>query len=647
MKKFNRALFLASSFCLSSMGSSDSICLSEQDGGMVLPKQNSVELIQSDAGLEILAQQPGKNEPVYLSLDVTDAGFIDGKAPIQEFSFEYLDVGDEEVTFDIDSLNPLYGGSKDLGNWRHTGGFQLMNSGTWKKKTIVLQDARFSNRLNGADIRFRMVNYPDLKIRNVSLKKLEAMPALPEATVKQGTVPNILLIVFDDLNDYVGSFGDPNAKTPNLDSFAAGAMRFDRAYCQYPVCGPSRASFLTGMYPESSGVLDNNNHFRVKRPEAVDMLEYFKQQGYWTASAGKIYHSFQNVAENGVSTYFSDWLRNAEDPYLTKLNAQFAAEVGPIEKNREAYQAFLKGKDLSAERIVQAIATDLSDEDHDDGRVATRITSYLKERSFGDRPFFLACGFNKPHIPWFAPKKYYDLYPLDELKFEDVPLDDWKDKPKAAIYDRTEGYGAKFGDNNRAVRARNLQGYLACISFADAQFGRVLQTLEESGLADNTIVVMYSDHGYHLGEHFLFGKVTLFAESTRVPFLMRVPGKTVPGSRTQNFTELIDVYPTLTELCGLKTPPHVEGKSLVPVLENAEVEIRDSAYTVVSRTGLLGKGLRYQNWRYSEWGGSDQAELYNLDEDPNEYHNLANNPEYSGIIKTMRSKMEERTSSGK
>lgn len=644
MKKTATALSLVSGFCLGADGAPDLICLEGRDSGVVLQEQNLAEYVLSETGLELHAKQPNPKEPLYLSLDVKDAEFIDGKAPVQEFSFEYLDVGFEEVTFDIDSLNPLYGGYKDPGVWRGAGGVQLMNSGLWKKKTLVLHDARFSNRLNGADIRFRIVKCPLFQIRNVSLKKLNAPPPLPETTVKQGEAPNILMVVFDDLNDYVGPFGDLNAKTPNLNSFASGAMRFDRAYCQYPVCGPSRASFLTGMYPETLGVLDNESHFRARRPDAVDMLEYFKQQGYWTASAGKIYHGFQNVAENGVTTYFSDWLRTAEDPYRKQLDAQFTQEVGPINENRQAYAEFLKGKDLSAERIVQAIATDLPDEDHADGRVATKITSYLKERPFGDKPFFIACGFNKPHIPFFAPKKYFDMYPLEDLVFEDVPLDDWAEKPMTALYDNNKGYRTEFGVNNRESRAKWLQAYLACISLADAQFGRVIQTLEESGLAENTIVVMFGDHGYHIGEHFMYGKVTLFEESTRVPFLMRVPGKTSPGSRTKNYTELIDIYPTLTELCGLKTPPHVQGKSLVPVLENPEKEIRESAYTVVSRPGLLGRAIRYQNWRYAEWGGPDQAELYNLEEDPNEYRNLANNPEYSGVIDRLRKKMENRSS---
>lgn len=517
-----------------------------------------------------------------------------------------------------------------------------MDSGTWKTKKITFYDARFSNRLNGADIRFRIVNYSLFRIRNVSLKKLDAPPSPLATTLRQGKEPNVLLVVFDDLNDYVGAFGNPNAKTPNLDSFAKGAMRFDRAYCQYPVCGPSRASFMSGLYPEETGVLDNSSHLRFSRPDATNMLEYFKESGYWTASAGKIFHSFQNVAECGVSTYFSDWFRNAEDPWRKKLENQFINEVGPIADNRKTFDAFMKEKFVNPERVVQAIATDLPDEDHKDGRTATRITSYLKEKPFGDQPFFIACGFAKPHIPEFAPKKYFDMYPKDTLQFDDVPLDDWDNKPKAAIWEKYKGYGAKFGVNDRELRAKWLQAYLACISLSDAQFGKVLNALKENGYADNTIVVVFGDHGYHIGEHFLYGKATLFEESARVPFMVRVPGMTPPGSTTQSFAELVDVYPTLVDLCGLKKPSHLQGKSLRPILNDPKKTIQDSAYTVVTRTGMVAQSVRYKNWRYSEWGSAAEAELYDLSKDPDEYNNLAADPEYTKTLKKAHEKLKSR-----
>lgn len=636
------ALTLCNAGLLSvSAGEVNSIGLKENSGGITLFEQTHVEYMPGTEGTEVRARVESKNAPLYLSLDVKDPAFKDGSSPIVEFSFEYFDEGEEELTFDIDSSDPLHGPLVAPGQWRGAGGIQFVDSKSWKKKTIVLHDAKFSNRLNGADIRFRMVKQPELRIRNVSLKKLEALPEVT-GSLKQGDVPNILMVVFDDLNDYVGAFGDPNAKTPHLDAFAASGMRFERAYCQYPVCGPSRASFLSGLYPEASGVLDNSKHIRVMSPDTANMLEYFKDSGYWTAAAGKIFHSFENVAESGVSTYTSDWFRNGEDPWRKKLERQFVDEVGPINKNRDAFNAFMKEKFISPERVVQAIATDMKDEDHKDGRTATRISSYLEEQAFGDKPFFLACGIAKPHIPFFAPKRFFDMYPTEELQYEPVPSNSWDNKPKEAIYDRTIAYGAEFGVEVLETREKWLQAYLACTSFGDSQFGRVLQALEENGYADNTIVVVFGDHGYHLGEHYMYGKVTLFEESARVPFVIRVPGKTDGGTTTQSFAELIDVYPTLTELCGLETPKHVQGTSLVPILGNPSEEVRDSAYTVVSRPGLLGKAIRYQNWRYAEWGGPDKAELYDLDKDPREYNNLAANPEYADMVGKLSSKLNER-----
>ncbi len=617
------------------------IHLDGSDGGLVLFKQARALCQPTAGGVEARASTENMNAPLYLSLDVRDSAFTDGAAPTVEFSFEYFDEGKEELTFDIDSDDALYGSENQPGAWRGAGGVQFMDSGTWKTKRVILADARFSNRLNGADIRFRAVNQRSLRLRNISLGKLDSMPETL-SKLKQGDVPNVLMVVFDDLNDYVGAFGDPNAITPNLDKFAASGTRFNRAYCQYPVCGPSRASFMSGLYPEASGVLDNNAHPRFLRPDAVNMLEYFKNAGYWTASAGKIFHSFGNVAERGVSTHASDWFMNAEDPWRKKLDRQFENEVGSRTENKAEYAAFMKERFVNPERVVQAIATDLRDEDHKDGKTATRVSSYLERKTFGDKPFFIACGIAKPHIPYFAPRKYFDLYAVEDLMFEDVPDDDWKDKPRVAADAKFKSFGAEFGQNDRALRSKWLRAYLACVSFADSQFGRIMDALEKSGQADNTIVVVFGDHGYHIGEHYMYGKVTLFEESARVPFVVRAPGLTRAGSTTRSFVELIDVYPTLTELCRLATPEHAQGESLVPVLKNPKTSVRESAYTVVTRPGMLGRSIRHQNWRYAEWGGADMAELYDLGKDPAEYHNLAGNPEYAAVVRALSKQLKSR-----
>ena len=621
------------------------IRLNGPDGGLVAAgSETPWTYVDSPGGFGVVSENEDAKKPVYLYLNIEEPGFADGNTPIIEFSYEYFDESEEEVMFAYDSNDPFYGTLEQPGVWKGGGGFQLMDSKTWKKKTIVLDDARFSNRINGQDIRFRLVNHNRLQLRNISIKALERVPDLPPPPRTRKDSPNVLMVVFDDLNDYVGAFGDPNAKTPNLDDFAKSAMRFEKAYCQYPVCGPSRASFLTGLYPETTGVLDNETHVRPRRPDAVNMLELFKNNGYWTATAGKIFHGHTNVAERDQSTYASDWFQNKVDIWQRELERRFEREVGPKKGNEAACQAYVKEHYVSPQRVVRAVATDLDDDDHKDGLTTRRICSYLEEKPFGERPFFMACGIAKPHVPHFSPKKYFDRYPIDEIRFEDVPEDDWANKPKNAAYSKYKGYGEalEIGVNNRAIRGKWLQAYLANVSHADAMFGRVIDALEKNGLADNTIVVLFGDHGYHIGEHFMYGKTTLFEESARVPFVMRVPGKTDAASSSDSFAELLDIYPTLTELCGIETPEHLQGKSLVPVLENPEKAVRDSVYTVVTRGSMVARSVRHNNWRYAEWGSSEQAELYDLEKDPDEYSNLAGNPEYAQVVARLSGMIAEK-----
>lgn len=590
---------------------------------------------------EIYLKAHNPDAPMYLYVDVIDPRFTDASAPNLEFSFEYFDHGKKELSFAYDSDDPLYGSLNQPGAWRTMGGVQMMGTNTWRKKSIILDRTRFSNRLNGSDIRFRLVGNPQLQLRNIQLEKLDSLPE-PMITGKSPeNAPNVLLVVFDDLNNYAGAFGDPNAITPNLDSFVSKSLKFERAYCQYPVCGPSRASFLSGLYPETSGVLSNTQYIRALRPDATNLLQYFKENGYWTSNVGKIFHSMTNIVERGQSTHQSDWYQNADDPFKRKLDRQFEAEVGKISKNREAYAAFMEENFLNPERYVQAVATDLRDEDHRDGRTATRVVSYLDEKPFGDTPFFIAMGIAKPHTPYFAPERFFEMYAKDDLIFEDVPEDVWENRPLVARDMRFESFGAEFGVNDRALRAKWLQAYLACVSFADSQFGRVMDALKRSGLEENTVVIVMSDHGYHVGEHFMYGKVSLFEVSARVPLAIRVPGMQHSGKSTTSFAELIDIYPTLTDLCGLSTPEHLQGRSLTPILEDPTNSVRDSVYTVVTRPGLVGQAVRSENWRFSRWGSDDAIELYNLSEDLEEHHNLAYSPEYASIVKRFQQTLRD------
>ena len=608
-------------------------------------KTNSHVSIENSDGMDVIHATAKKGHPIYVSLDVQDSRFIRGQQPNLQLSFEVLDRGKEPLTVKVDSSDPLYGSTKVPGSWKGIGGFQFKDTGKWEKVSITMKDAYLNDRLNGADFRFRIHRVPHLKLRKLELKASKPVGSSAKTSLKQGDQPNVLFIVFDDLNDYIGSYGDVNAKTPNLDRFAKESLTFNQAYCQYPVCGPSRASFLSGLYPENSGVLNNTKHLRVIRPDAKNILEYYKEQGYWVSSAGKIFHGDSNITEGGVSTHQSDWFINAENVSRRYLDRCFEQETGPIKKNKEEWKQYQYKNRFFGERVVGAVATQLQDEEHMDGRVMKRITSDLRKKAYGNAPFFMACGFTKPHVPFYAPQKYFDLYPLEDLIFEDVPKDDWSNKPKTAKYNRHKGFGIDFGVSNRQKRAKWLQAYLACISFVDAQLGKVLDELERNGLQDNTIVVVTSDHGFHIGEHFQYGKVTLFQESTRVPLMIRTPKMKTAGQSSESFAELLDLYPTLTDLCGLPAPKHLQGESLVPVLKDPLEVVRDSAYTVVTRAehpGMVAKCLHMGPWRYTEWKGPEDAELYHLKNDPDEHVNLINNPEYAKVVKQLRSKLDGR-----
>ena len=260
---------------------------------------------------------------------------------------------------------------------------------------------------------------------------------------------------------------------------------------------------------------------------------------------------------------------------------------------------------------------------------------WLKEKSYGDKPFFIAMGIQKPHVPFLAPDKYFEMYPRDKIQFHRDPANLWETIPKSAMVQRYKAFGFELGKEDEPRRREFMQAYHACVSFIDTQLGLVLQELKDQGLWENTIIVFTSDHGYHLGDHFLWGKVTLFDIGAKVPFIVRVPGLTQPGSRSDAMLELIDIYPTLSELAGLRRPEHLQGTSLAPVLRDPTLKgAKAYAYSVVRRKGGLGYAVRNKAWRYGKW--LDGEELYDLTRDPHERKNLANNTEYSERLLAMR-----------
>ncbi len=458
--------------------------------------------------------------------------------------------------------------------------------------------------------------------------------------------PNVLFIVCDDLNSHVSTSGYPHIKTPAFDALAAAGMTFRRAYCQYPVCGPSRASFLSGLYPESTGVLDNKSDIRKTRPGTVSMPQRFKEAGYWAGSVGKVFHN-TNIDPGDLAWDEVIRFENDEMPHVTVARKTFEAQHGPVVrgKHRRLWRNHLNS--LSTQTRGQQRPgygpSGLRDEQHKDGKNVRQVVSWLDAKVNGGKPFFIACGIQKPHVPFLAPDAYFQQYPRDGLHFSLPPAAFWDQAPKSAMVKRFAGFGFELGVENDALRREYTQAYHACVSFIDAQIGLLFGGLKRNGLWDNTIVVLTSDHGYQLGEHFMWGKVTLFEVCDRVPLVIRVPGQTRPGSSSEGLVELVDLYPTLAELCGVTATDDVQGQSLVPMLRDPMAAGKEVAYTVVRRGNQLGKAIRTDRWRYASW--PDGEELYNLKVDPAEHNNLAASKEHSETVKAMRSHLARVTAS--
>lgn len=433
--------------------------------------------------------------------------------------------------------------------------------------------------------------------------------------------PNVLLVMSDDLNCRLGCYGDPLVRSPNIDRLAARGVRFDHAYCQYPLCNPSRASMLTSLRPDRTGVRENQTHFRKVVPDAVTLPELFRRNGYFTARVGKIFHY-------GVPTQIGT--SGLDDP------PSWDHVVNPRGRDKDEEDrifSLIPGRFGGTLSWMAAEGTDL---EQTDGQGASAMIRLLEENRH--RPFFLAMGFYRPHTPYVAPRKYFDLYPLDKIPLPQVPADDWDDIPRPALNDLPEQ--RKMSDE---LRRQAIQAYFASITFMDAQLGRVLDALDRLGLADKTIVVFVSDQGYHLGEHRLWQKMSLFEGVARAPLIIAAPGKKGNGQASPALVELVDVYPTLAQLCGLEVPKGIDGRSLVPQLDNPQTPARKAALTEVQRgrgkgqPPLLGYSIRTPRWRYSEWDeGRAGVELYDHQSDPQEFHNLARDPAHAATVAELR-----------
>ena len=404
--------------------------------------------------------------------------------------------------------------------------------------------------------------------------------------------PNVLFIAVDDLNDWVGFLdGNRQTITPNLDRLAARGVKFNRAYCAAPLCNPSRAALMTGVRPFTSGVYTNGNDWRPVISEDLPLTTTFRKAGYYLAGAGKIYHeSFSRRTE------WDDYLASpGKDPEPVGDTGVGGIKFAPL---------------------------DCKDEDLREWKVVNYGIEQLQKKH--DKPLFLTIGLFKPHMPWNVPRKYYDLHPLDKIVLPEAPPEDLSDIPPAGIKMANPG-----GDHKQILESGRwkeaVQAYLAAISFTDVQIGRLLDALDKSPERDNTIIVLWGDHGWHLGEKQHWRKFTLWEEATRAPLIFVAPGVTKPGTTSDRTVDFMSIYPTLTDLAGIPTPKHIEGKSFRSLLANPQAEWSLPAITTF---GFNNHAVRTEGWRYIRYANGDE-ELYDETADPKEWTNLANRPEHA------------------
>jgi arylsulfatase A-like enzyme len=435
---------------------------------------------------------------------------------------------------------------------------------------------------------------------------------------------NVLFLIADDLNNDLGTYGAP-VRSPNIDSLAARGVRFDRAYTQYPLCSPSRSSMLTGRRPNATGVLtnpavqknSNSPHFREKLPDAVTLPQLFKTDGWFAARVGKLYHYGVplTIGTGGLDDYPS-----------------WDLAINPRGRDREVDDRIFSLRPGQFGGTVSWLADDRPDGEHTDGIAATEAVRLLERFKRNGESFFLAVGFYRPHTPYVAPRRYFDLYPRDRIELPKLSDADRLRTPEAAYRSSLKEQDAMTDDQRREA----IQAYRASITFMDAQVGVVLDALDRLGLSDNTVVVFTSDHGYHLGDHGLWQKMSAFERSARVPLIVAAPGTTARGVAARGLAELVDLYPTLADLAGLKSKSPVDGVSLAPILRDPAASVKDAAFTQVRN----GYSVRTDRWRYTEWDeGKQGAQLYDMEKDPGETTNLATDVQHAATVKELQARL--------
>lgn len=438
---------------------------------------------------------------------------------------------------------------------------------------------------------------------------------------------NVLFIIADDLTvTAVSSYENGVCQTPNIDALAAESVVFRKAYSQYPVCGPSRASIMCGYYPNASTTFGYVSGRKNIGPDRVTLPQLFKNNGYYTARISKIYHM-------GVPIDIENGTDGEDDPasWTEKFNSK-----GPEWKAKGQATLVQGNPDGSIERkggnVMTIVQADGNDLEHSDGRTAKKASELLRKHK--NEPFFLAVGFVRPHVPFVAPKSYFDPYPFAKIIVPKKIDDDWGDIPKRGINYVT----SVNGKMSLVQQKKAIAAYYASVSYMDAQVGKVLKTLKEEGLEATTIVVFTSDHGFHLGEHDFWMKVSLHEESVKVPMMIKIPGK--EPVVCDSFVELLDLYPTIAALAGLEISPHIQGKSLLKTFGNSREKVRDMAFSVSQ--GGRSFLLRTEEWAFIQYNedGSAGIELYDMKNDPKQYQNLALLPEFENVVKDFQIKLK-------
>lgn len=434
---------------------------------------------------------------------------------------------------------------------------------------------------------------------------------------------NVLFLICDDLNCDLGCYGHSMVESPNIDTLAKRGVRFERAYCQYPLCGPSRASFMTGLYPDQTLIRRNAILLRDRLPEVQSMSQMFRRAGYTATRVGKIYH-YNVPADIGNDGH--------DDP------ESWSRKFNPIGRDKTDESKVFSLRPGSYGGTLSWLAADGTDDEQTDAIGADYAIKLLGEHAKEETPFFMAVGLYRPHTPYVAPKSYFEKYPLEKISVPKVPEGYFDTLPAPAAKSLTRKKDQL--DLAEGLARQAIQAYFASITFADAQVGRIVNAVDRLGLADNTVIVFTSDHGYHMGEHGHWQKTTLFENAANVPLIIAAPDLQGAGRSTECSAEMIDFYPTLADLCGLEAPSNLSGVSLKPALNDLSARPRTDALTQYD----VGYSLRTGQYRYTEWGdkGSLGAELYDHESDSEELDNLVDSVSSESIVRRLSRRLRKR-----